>query len=172
MRRMNIKIIFNPVLGFLYLLGVGNCRRFVGKRGVCRQCCKGGVGRRDYFETATTLPTVTQCEIAQTRPALTANHGESLISSCKLRRCFLRVMFWREELKMSTWWWGHECLHINCRNQWTDYDEACWSIVGYVTVLWSGRWVPTFRRYILPPSSVSWRSGHAVCSAETSRRFM
>jgi len=56
---------------------------------------------------------------------------------------------------MSARWRDRECLHINCQNQWTDYDEACCCVVGYGTVLWSGSWVPTFRRYILPPSSQS-----------------
>jgi len=36
MRGMNIKIIVDTVLGSLYLLGIGSCRRFVGKRRLCR----------------------------------------------------------------------------------------------------------------------------------------
>lgn len=69
---------------------------------------EGGRGRRDSSDTSTTEPTFTQCEIPQTGPTLTVNHGESLISTCELRSCFLLGTFWRERFKMSAWWWGHE----------------------------------------------------------------
>jgi len=135
MRGLNIKRILNPVLVFLFLLGVGNCRRFVGwEVGITSK-------RRQH-----SLP------LHRARSPKQDQHEEQVTGKAwsvhvnwEAASCLW--CFYAKNLKRAHDGEAMVVCMFNCRNQWTDCDEACCSVVGYSTVLWSGRWVPTFRTY-------------------------